>query len=218
MADATASGVSPGHEGAAPIVEIIEWGEAGVEAELFADVPVDVLDDLHLEIVGEPLPLGDMSEPPSDDDFLTDVDDEEGDAEAGEAPEEDGAADAGVPPEPVSIDEAIAHCIVAPDGYVTCSVAPWNAMVHIGRISTCPKTQKEFQVKNTSCSCAMHTNCTSPAKVVRSCRQETFLRWLLSGKIIYPVASTGVRKEWGAAHEPCWTGIFAAAPAPSPAT
>ena len=59
-----------------------------MEAELFADLPLDVLDDVHLELFGESLPLDDPGAPPSDDDFLAGEDDASDEAaEAGEAPD-----------------------------------------------------------------------------------------------------------------------------------
>ena len=199
--------------------------EAGMEAELFADVEEDVLDDFHLELFGELLPLDDMGASPDDDDDFVDDDDaaeesEESAEEAGAAPEAEedyvAAAARAATARARAIDEAVAHCHVDADGTVTCALPPWNAMTAIGLISTWPKEREDMQRRNISCRCYMHLSCTSPAKVFRSVRQDTLLRWLLSGTPVYPAASNMQRNEWGAAHKPSWLGIFAQAPPPSP--
>jgi hypothetical protein len=218
MPDAASSGAPPGQLGVPTMQSIIAAGEAGAEAELFFDMADDVVDDLHVLLFGEQLRMDGPGVPPSNDDFLAEEDDaaEEGVPEAGVAPEEDGAAAAGVPPAPSPIDEAVAHCKVdKKTGNVTCSLPPWNAMEKIGRITTWPEKQKNKQLRNISCVCYMHSNCRSPARVVRSCRRTTLLRWLLTGKLMQPLYSEGQRYEWGTHHPPCFLGIFAAAPPPS---
>ena len=216
-ADAVASGASSGRRGAAPNGSIVAVGEAQVEADLFADLPLDVLDDLHLEFFGEVLPLEDLGAPPSDDDFLADEDDaaeegeEEQDEEEGEPPEAGGA------PGPHAIDEAISHCHVhRRTGVVTCSLPPWNALQKLGRITTWPRSQKDKQLRSISCLCYMHSSCQSSARVVRKCRRDTLLRWLLTGKIVYPAASFGERRLWGDCHKPGFLAIHHFQPHPSP--
>ena len=219
MADAASSGAPPRHLGVPPTDSILALGEAGAEAELFADMADDVVDDLHLMLFGEPPPLDDLGVAPSDDDGLAEEDDaaEEGVPEAGVTGEEDGTAAAGAPPAPDPLDEAVANCTIDRDtGEVTCSLPPWNAMVKIGRITTWPEWQKDKQLRSISCQCYMHSNCRSPARVVRRCRRDTLLRWLLAGKLLQPAYSIGQRREWGTHHPPSFLGIFAAAPAPSP--
>ena len=218
MADAASSGAPPRHLGVPPTDSILALGEAGAEAELFADMADDVVDDLHLMLFGEPPPLDDLVVAPSDDDGLAEEDDaaEEGVPEAGVTGEEDGTAAAGVPPAPDPLDEAVANCkIDKKTGMVTCSLPPWNAMVQIGRITTWPEWQNK-QLRSISCQCYMHLNCRSPAKVVRRCRRDTLLRWLLSGQLQMPAASHASRRFWSEHHPPSFQGIFAAAPPPSP--
>ena len=217
-ADAMASGASRGRRGAAPNDSIAAGGEAQVEAELFADLPLDVLDDVHLELFGESLPLDDLGAPPSDDDFLAGEDDAaEEAAEAGEAPEGDEPPEAGGAPGPDAIDEAIAHCHVdRKTDVVTCDLAPWNALEKLGRITTWPRPQKDKQLRSISCLCYMHSSCQSSARVVRKCRRDTLLRWLLMGKIVYPAASWGERRLWGDCHKPGFLSISHFAPPPSP--
>ena len=189
-------GASPGYKGAAPIDSVAAGGEAEAEAELFADLHFDVLDDVHLEFFGEQLPFDDLGAPLSDDDFLVGEDDAaEEAAEAGEAPEGDESPEAGVAPRPDPIGEAIAHCHVdRKTGVVTCSLPPWNALQKLGRITTWPRSQKNKQARNISCLCYLHSSCQSKAKVARNCRRDTLLRWLLTGKIVYPAASWGERR------------------------
>ena len=228
VAEAAGSGASPclprlfADGGRGMDAEAGVEAEAGMEAELFADVEEDVLDDFHQELFGELLPLDDMEDSPDDDDSFVDDDDaaEESAEEAGAAPEAEvdyeAAAARAAAARARAIDEAVAHCHVDADGTVTCALPPWNAMTAIGLISTWPKEREDMQRRNISCRCYMHMSCTSPAKVFRSVRQDTLLRWLLSGTPVYPVASNMQRNEWGAAHKPSWLGIFAQAPPPSP--
>ena len=174
---AAASAASPGRRGV-PLTDTTHAaGEAGVEAELFADLEADVLDDFHLEMFGEPPPLEDLGASLSDDDAPAGMGDaaEECLAEASDAPEEDGAAGPGVSLEADPLAEAVAHCkINDEDGAVTCSVAPWNAFTALGYFTSWPKTQKDRSLRNISCHCAMHLNCRSPAKGARTTRHEAF--------------------------------------------
>ena len=203
-----ASGASPGRRGAAPIDSIAAGGEAeveAVEAELLADMPCDVLDDVHRELCGDPLPLDDLGAAPTDDDWLLDEDDSS--EEAGAAPGPDWGA----------IDQAIAHCHVDRKiGLATCSLPPWNALQNLGRITTWPREEKNKQAWNISCLCYLHSSCQSSAKVARTCSRETLLRWLLTGTIVYPVGSWKERRWWGEAHKPCFRAIHHFAPPPSP--
>ena len=206
---AMASGASPGRRGAAPIDSIAAGGEAeveAVEAELFADMPFDVLDDVHRELCGDPLPLDDLGAAPTDDDWLLDEDDSS--EEAGVAPGPDWEA----------IDRAIAHCHVdRKTGVVTCSLPPWNAYTKIGRITRWgPRKQKDKQKWSISCCCHMHTNCKTKARLVRHCSRDTLLKWLFTGKIVYPCEHWSERKWWGEAHAPGFLAIHHFEPPPSP--
>ena len=209
---AAASGVSLGRMSAPLSDTTLADGEAGVEAELFADLEVDVLDDLQLELFGEPPPLGDPGASLGDDDPPADEGDadEEDSEETGETSEEDGAAD--------PLAEAVAHCkIDDKTGEVTCSIPPWNAYTVIGYFTSWPKRQKDRSLRSISCHCAMHVSCRSTAKVAHTTRLEVFLRWLLSGHRTFPGDSLWERKFWGEGmHPPIFHGIAAKFSPPSP--
>ena len=102
------SGASPGCPGAALFEFFSIAGETGAEAEVFADLDADAVDDLHRELFGEPLDLlasGDAPEDLGDEeegaapdeidglDGLAPFDDTEDFAEEGVAPAESGGFD-----------------------------------------------------------------------------------------------------------------------------
>ena len=208
---AAESGASPECRGASPLDSFGMGGETGVEAELFDGLDVDVLDDLHLELFGEPLDLDlglSVASPDLDGDFGVEAEEVDELVLEGASPDEEGTPEAASASTGMSVDEAIAHCHISGMGYVTCDVAPWSSAGTLGRITTWPACKKEEE-RGIGCSCQLHSKCTSPAKDVAATSRQALLRWLLSGVIPPKGASTDFKRALGDRHRAAFSGIMA---------
>ena len=147
-AKAAAWGAAPQLQGAPPFHSIpIDDDEAGMEeeAELFADMEVDPLDDLQQEFFGEPMELGEIGEALGEVEDILDgqeVDEPVGEGAApslaaGAPPE---APEEGAPPRgtPILVDGVLFHkgCL----GYISCRDPPMGLQTqhrphhHMGQI------------------------------------------------------------------------------------
>lgn len=77
--------------------------------------------------------------------------------------------------------EAAAVARVQAAGYVTCILAPWSDMTHVGRITTWPDDRPVAQ-RSVGCRCYQHPRC-SVSKARSKVSDELLLRWLFSGEI-----------------------------------
>ena len=206
-ASSVGSGASPSGHGAPPGGQISLGGESAAEAELFDGFDLDLLDDLQHELFGEPLDLSELGASPDDAIDIGAVHELDEPALEQDVGGEAATAEEGASPSAL-VEDAIKHCKVSDSGYVTCSLEPWSAHRTLGRITTWPK-DKDKQLRSISCKCYLHPKCSSAAKKVKVCSEETLLRWLLSGHLPDSDASSDRKKAWGKAHAAAFAGTLA---------
>ena len=197
---AAKTGASPEGRGAPPLDALPLGDEVGVEAELWEDVDADVLDDLHHEFFDEPVTgLGEGAPPKFEESVGVDAEDvDEHDLEDGIRDEGDHPV-AGASPEEWPVDDAAPQTEVSRMGYVTCKVPPWNVVRTLGRITTWPTTKK-LEHRSISCKCYLHSRCKTPAKAFSEVSEAELVRWLLSGCIPAPDASSDRKQLLGIRH------------------
>ena len=177
----TDSGVSEDGQATEAFVEdngrAHEFAEIDEDANLFEDVPADVIDDINQELIevsGMDVTVDDP------------VDDAAVDDDQGEDPDDP-------PPEPTytAHDYALASTL-DDEGRISCSLPPFSSMnkMQIGRITSWGAGADEN--KNVSCTCYLHGNCRSPAVKRREMANLDLLVWLYTATLEKPC--TAVRK------------------------
>ena len=197
----------PAHSAAPPVADAEFADYDGGMSELFEGVPPEVVDavsdemldssGVHVEDEEPEQALFDTVAPGEDG-----ASDSEGFAEAADTEHQELASPAAYTP-----TEALAFTTISPLGYVSCSVAPWDARPCIGRVTDWPNSKPREQ-RSCQASCYLHTRCRTPAKLRRVVSDQQLLLWLLSGSV-EPDASGPRRAVLGSQHTAMFPAVLA---------